>query len=69
MGATVANRETFTSDTTDKKVTTRRTIECDIANNNVVLRSEGALLGWLDHEVPARETLAKIVVCVSLDRH
>mmetsp|Transcript_23427 Transcript_23427/g.67264 ORF Transcript_23427/g.67264 Transcript_23427/m.67264 type:complete len:944 (+) Transcript_23427:2462-5293(+) len=65
----VAHAEPLRCNAAEEGLTPRRTIECHVADDDVVLRCELGVgcLGRVDHDLSAREALADVVVGVALD--
>ena len=65
--ATVADTETLSGFAPEKCLSTRRTIQTDIPNNNIVLGRKPSPF-WRRHDNPAaRKTLADIVIRITLE--
>ena len=61
----VANCETFGCRATKKRTSTGCTVEHYIANKNIVLWHKTTFRRWIDHDTPARKSLAYIIIGVA----
>src|SRR5207302_5998548 len=61
-GSAVAHPEPLAGDATDERFARRRTVERDVADDDVVLGTPARALRWSDHDASARESLAHVVV-------
>ena len=67
--AAVAHAEALAGDAVDIRLARGRTIEGDIAANDVLPRHEGRAFGRIEHQLGTRKPLAEVVVGIAFDFH
>src|SRR2546425_333257 len=67
VGSAVAHTKSLTRDAPNVGFAAGRTIERNIADDYVFLCAECSFAGWVDDDLPARQSLAEIVVRVAFE--